>query len=161
VTELSLHPDGSLRDARRYGLKLCRHIAAIRFDGPLNFATIGYLESELLERLKARAETSHVLIAAHGINQIDTQAAEGLRLLVERLRQRNYDVSFSGLKDEVLDVLRRTGAYEVIRDDHQYPTQALAIAGIYPKAHKNSSERECPLLKAVYEESQGRSQEES
>jgi SulP family sulfate permease len=161
VTELSLHPDGSLRDARRYGLKLCRHIAAIRFDGPLNFATIGYLESELLDRLKARAETSHVLIAAHGINQIDTQAAEGLRRLVERLRQRNYDVSFSGLKDEVLDVLRRTGAYEVIGDNHQYPTQALAIAGIYPKAHKNSSERECPLLKAVYEESQGRSREGS
>ena len=149
VTELSLHPDGSLRDARRHGLKLCRQIAAIRFDGPLNFATIDYLEGELLERLKDRDELNHVLIASHGINAIDTRAAKKLCLLVERLRQKGYQVSFSGLKDNVLDVLHHTGAYQVIREEHIYPTQALAIAGIYPASHEDTAEERCPLLEVV------------
>ncbi|MFH1419228.1 MAG: SulP family inorganic anion transporter [Planctomycetota bacterium] len=153
VTELSLHPDGSLRDARRHGLKLCRHIAAIRFDGPLNFATVGYLESELLDRLKGRAELTSVLIVAHAIHRIDARAAAKLRLLVEHLRRSDYTVAFSGLQDTVLDVLRQTGAYDAIRDDHSYPTQALAIAGIYAKTHRDSVEKECPLLEVVYKDS--------
>ena len=153
VVELSLHPDGSLRDANRNRLTLCRHISAIRFDGPLNFATIAYLEDELLERLKGRAEVSHVLIAAHGINEMDTHAAQELCHVVERLREGNYEVSFSGLKDNVLDVLHRTGAYEVIREEYIYPTQVLAIADIYPRAHENSPEKPCPLLEVVYRDS--------
>jgi len=154
VTELSLHPDGSLRNAFRHGLKLCRHIAAIRFDGPLNFATIGYFEDELLKRLKDRTELRHVLIAAHGLHEIDTRAAEKLCLLIERLRQGNCEVSLSGLKDNVLDVLHRTETYEVIREEHVYSTQALAIASIYPKTHKDSGEKRCPLIEVVYEDSQ-------
>jgi SulP family sulfate permease len=146
VVELSLHPDGSLRDASRQGLRLCRHVAAIRFDGPLNLATVGYLKSELLVRLKARAEVHHVLIAAHGINEIDTRAAEELRLLVDELRRRSYDVVFSGLKDNVLDLLDRRGALGAIGEDHIYATQALAVAGIYARAHAGSTEPDCPLL---------------
>lgn len=147
VRELSLHADGSLRDARRHGLKLCRHIAVIRFDGPLNFATMGHLETELLQQLETRKDVKHVLIAAHGLNEIDTRAADRLCLLVERLRQENYDVSFSGVKDNVLDVLRVTeNACAIIGDDDMFPTQAFAVAGIYPQAHAGSDEKDCPLL---------------
>jgi SulP family sulfate permease len=153
VVELSLHPDGSLRDARRHGLKLCRHIAAIRFDGPLNFATIGFLKSELLERLQPRAAVRHVLIAAHAINEIDTRAAGELRLLVQQMRQRGYDVSFSGLKDNVLDVLARVGVIRDIGEDHMYSTQALAVSGLNAAAHRDSTEGECPLRKVIYQES--------
>ena len=149
VTNLSLHPDGSLRDARRHGLELCRHIAAIRFDGQLNFVTIGYLEAELLDRLKGRAELKHVLIVAHGMNAIDVPAAEKLRLLVEHLRREGYEVSFSGLKDNVLDVLHQTGVYEAIQEGHVYPTQAVAVEAIHPKCHKGSTEKKCPLVEVV------------
>lgn len=149
VTELSLHPDGSLRDADRHGLKLCQHIAAIRFDGPLNFVTISYLQDELLNRLRDRIELNHVLIVAHGINAIDAFAAELLCALVERLHREGYDVSFSGIKDNVLDVLHGTGVYEVIRQECIYPTQAAAIAAIHPKSHEDSLEEKCPLIEVL------------
>jgi SulP family sulfate permease len=145
VPELSLHPDGSLRDARRHNLQKCRHIAAIRFDGPLNFANTAYLEDKVLEMVAEMPELKHVLIAAHAINEIDASGEDMLRLLVERLREAGYGVSFSGIKEEVQDALMRTGLYERIGEENMYPTQALAVAAIYAQAHMDSTERDCPL----------------
>jgi MFS superfamily sulfate permease-like transporter len=89
----------------------------------------------------------HILIVSHGVNELDASGEEMLSVLISRLRDAGYDVSFSGLKDNVLDVLKRTHLYETIGEDHMFPTQALAIEGIHAKAHENSQEKECPLLK--------------
>ncbi len=145
VPELSLHPDGSLRDAGRHQLRRCKYIAAIRFDGPLNFANTSYLEDKVLELVADMPELRHVLIVAHGINEIDASGEDMLRLLVERLRGAGYDVSFSGLKEEVQDALTRTGLQERIGEQNMFPTQALAVAAIYAKSHVNSTETDCPL----------------
>jgi anti-anti-sigma factor len=145
VPELSLHPDGSLRDADRHQLRRCKHIAAIRFDGPLNFANTSYLEDKVLELVAEMPDLRHVLIAAHGINEMDASGEDMLRLLVERLREAGYEVSFSGLKEEVQDALMRTGLFDRIGAQNMFPTQAHAVAAIYAKAHVNSTERDCPL----------------
>jgi len=152
IAELSLHPDGSLRDAKRHNLQQCKHIAVIRFDGPLNFANTSYLEEEILGRVADLPELKHVLIASHGINEIDATGEEMLSHIINRLRQAGYEVSFSGLKDEVLDVMKRTHLYEQIGERNMYPTQAIAIVNIHPKAHINTDEKECPLLKVVHKD---------
>jgi SulP family sulfate permease len=149
LAELSLHPDGSLRDAKRHGLGQCRHIAAIRFDGPLNFVNTSYLEEEVLKLVAEMPELRHVLIAAHGINEIDASGEEMLSHLVDRLREAGYQVSFSGLKEGVLDVLQRTALYLKIGPENMYPTQAMAIAAIHARAHVQSTEKECPLIRVV------------
>ena len=145
VPELSLHPDGSLRDADRHRLRRCKHIAAIRFDGPLNFVNTSYLEDKVLELVAEMADLRHVLIVSHGINEMDASGEDMLRLLVERLREAGYEVSFSGLKEEMQDALMRTGLYERIGAQNMYPTQAHAVAAIYAKAHVSSTEKDCPL----------------
>jgi anti-anti-sigma factor len=145
VPELSLHPDGSLRDAGRHQLRRCKHIAAIRFDGPLNFANTSYLEDKVLEVVTDMPELRHVLIAAHGINEVDASGEDMLRLLVERLKEAGYEVSFSGLKEEVQDALVRTGLYGRIGEENMFPTQAHAVASIYARAHTGSKETDCPL----------------
>jgi SulP family sulfate permease len=149
VADLSLHPDGSLRDAKRHELRRCRHLAAIRFDGPLNFANVSYLEDKVMERVADLPELRHVLLVAHGINEMDASGEELLGKLVVQLRKQGYDVSFSGLKDEVLDVLKRTGLYETIGEDHMFPTQVAALQALHAHAHRNSSEDPCPLLEVV------------
>lgn len=150
IAELSLHPDGSLRDVKRHELAQCKHIAVIRFNGPLNFANTSYLEEEILGRVADLALLKHVLIVSHGINEIDASGEEMLSHIVERLREARYEVSFSGLNDHVLDVMKRTHLYEKIGEDHIFPTQAMAIVGIHEKSHLNSEEKECPLLKVVH-----------
>jgi anti-anti-sigma factor len=145
VPELSLHPDGSLRDAERHQLRRCKHIAAIRFDGPLNFANTSYLEDKVLEMVAEMSDLRYVLIAAHGINEVDASGEDMLRLLVDRLRDSGYEVCVSGMKDKVQDALTRTGLFERIGEQNMFPTQALAVAAIHAKAHINSTEKDCPL----------------
>ena len=145
VPELSLHPDGSLRDANWHQLRRCKYIGALRFDGPLNFVNTSYLEDRLLGLVAEMPDLRHMLIAAHGINEIDASGEDMLRHLVDRLREAGYEISFSGMKEEVTRVLERTGLYERIGEKNLYPTQALAVAAIHAKAHVMSTEKDCPL----------------
>jgi MFS superfamily sulfate permease-like transporter len=149
VAELSLHPDGSMRDAYRHRLELCKHIAAVRFDGPLNFASTNYLEDEILSRVAEMPHLKIVLIVAHGINEIDASGEEMLSHVVDRMREAGYEVVFSGVKDNLLDVMKRTRLYEKIGEKNFYPTQSMAITAVHERAHTGSSEKECPLLKVV------------
>lgn len=145
VVELSLHPDGSLRSAEAHGLKVCRHIAAIRFDGPLSFANTALLEQEILGRLRKRSAVRHVLFVAHGIGRIDEQGAARVGELVRKLRGEGLAVAFSGLKDDLLEALAQADVLEAIGRENIYPTQVGAIAAIFASAHLGSSEGHCPL----------------
>ncbi len=145
VVELSLHPDGSLRDAKRHGLRRCLHIAALRFDAPLNFANTGYLQQEIVARLSDRPSLRHVVFVAHGISEIDTAGAKKLGELVLHLRSSGFAVSFSGLKENVVATLESAHVADTIGTQNMYSTQAAVIAAIYPTAHAGSSEENCPL----------------
>jgi len=149
VVEISLHPDGSRRNARRYGLATCRVIAALRIDGSLNFATISYVADEIRAQIADRPELRHILLAGHGLSAVDEIASEGLAALVVELRDAGREVSVSGLKDDVLDVLERTGCLEIISTDAIFPTRARAIEAIHEKAHQGVDERPCPLIEVV------------
>jgi MFS superfamily sulfate permease-like transporter len=148
VVELALHPDGSLRDALRHKLALCPRILAIRFDGPLNFATIHYFEQQLIERLARRPEAHHVLLAGHRIDRLDPEAAEALLNIFERLRQCNVQVAISGLREEVFNMLRLAAGAgpATVRF---FPTQARALEVLYGEAHSESMEEPCPLRVVV------------
>jgi hypothetical protein len=50
------------------------------------------------------------------------------------------------LNDSVLDVMRRTHLYEKIGEDHLFRNVAKALEKIHEPAHRNSQEKECPLL---------------
>jgi SulP family sulfate permease len=145
VVELSLHEDGSLRDAERHRLPVCRHIAALRFDAPLNFANTGFLEQEILHRFADRPALRHILFVGHGITEIDAMGAERLVDLIRKLVGDGFAVSFSGLKEDVVDKLRRSGIMEVVGEKNFYPTQLTAISSIFTAAHTGSSEVDCPL----------------
>lgn len=63
VVDLSLGVDRALQDAVAFGLKECRYIDVVRFDGPLFFANASYLEEQIRERRikKAGLKTSLLL----------------------------------------------------------------------------------------------------
>jgi MFS superfamily sulfate permease-like transporter len=149
VVELAPHPDGALRDARRHELRTCRHIAVVSFEGPLNFASVAYLEDEILARVADKPGLRHVLIAGNGISEIDASGEEILRRIVDNLRGSGYEVSFSGLPDPVVDVLRRSRLYERVGAARFFATRALAVSELYTDAHAGSNEPDCPFQQAM------------
>ena len=150
IAMLSLHPDGTFRDAERHRLKRCRHIAVIRYHGSIFFTNVKYLEEKIMERVEHLPHLKHILVVGNGINELDASGEEMLSLLVDRLRNSGYDISFSGLNDSVLDVMRRTYLYEKIGEDHLYRNATRAIDGIFEKAHKDSIEDVCPLREVCF-----------
>ena len=156
IAELSLHTDGSFREARRFRLSQCRRIAVIRFDGPLFFASTGYLEEEVRERVAALPELKQIIIMANGISELDASGEEMLSLMVDRLRAAGYKVAFSGFNEHVLDVLHRTHLYEKIGAENIYPLLSVAIDAVHAAAHEDILETACPLKKVVQMEMLGR-----
>jgi len=143
--ELSLHADGSLKEIDRHGLRRCRYITVFRFDGPINFANASYLGDKVFDTIAELPDLRHVLIAGHGISEMDASGEEMLRRMVERVRESGCGLSFSGLTGRIYDVLKRTGLSEQIGEDNLFPTQALAVSGIYGRSHAGTAEKDCPL----------------
>ncbi|MEW5701837.1 MAG: SulP family inorganic anion transporter [Candidatus Zixiibacteriota bacterium] len=149
IALLALHPDGTYRNRRIFQLAQCRHIAVVRYQGSLVFANADYLEEQILEQVADMPELKHVLIVGNGINELDASGEQMLSVTVQRLRSAGYDVSFSGLNDFVLNVMRRTGLYDRIGEEHMYRNATRAIESIWKKTHELSQETECPLIVPV------------
>ena len=124
----------SLRDIKvNPDLPTSEHIMAMRYDGSLYFANVSYFEDAVLEALADRPKARYVLIVGEGINQMDASGEEVVHHLIERLHDADVTLVFSGLKRQVIDVMRQTGLYELVGQHNIFATQDLAIAAIYDR----------------------------
>jgi len=149
IAMLSMHPDGTYRASRRHNLAKCKHIAVIRYNGSVFFTNVNYLEEKILQVIESMPELKHILIVCNGINELDASGEDMISLLIERIRENGLDVSFSGLNDHVLDVMRRSYLLEKMGEDNVYRNAARAIESIFDKAHHGSNEKRCPLKEVV------------
>jgi MFS superfamily sulfate permease-like transporter len=135
----------ALHDSVSFGLKECRYIDVVRFDGPLFFANASYLEDQIRHRRRTKKHLKHIIIAAGGINDIDASGEEALSLTVDRVRSAGIDISFTGVNESVMTVIKRTHLLAKIGEDHIYTSMKKAINAIHEKTHKGGSEANCPL----------------
>ncbi len=144
VATLSLY-DRHLRDAARYKLNECQHVAVVRFDGPLFFANASYLEDKIGEHMETKPNLKSILVVGHGINDMDASGEEALSLLVDRVRSAGFGIFFCGLNEAVMAVLKRTHLLEKIGQENIFHTLPDAIEVIHPRAHADPMEGICPL----------------
>ncbi len=69
-----------------------------------------------------------------------------LSFLIIKLRTQGIDVSFSGLNEHVIDVMKRTHLYERIGEDHFYVNVTQAVQVIHKGACVGNPDNDCPLL---------------
>lgn len=131
VAQLGRFADGTLRDLKvNPDLPTSPHIIAMRFDGSLYFANVAYFEDNVLEMVATRPDAKYLLIVGDAINQLDASGEEVVHHLVERMRGNDMEIVFSGLKKQVLDVMRSTGLFDYIGQDNIYATEQQAIEAI-------------------------------
>jgi SulP family sulfate permease len=131
VAILGRHPDGSLRDAAIHNLPASDVVTAVRFDGRLYFANVSFFEDAILEAVAANPKAPYLLVVANGINELDASGEEVMRHLVERLRGNGVAVVFSGLKKQVIDVMKATGLFDFISQRHVFATADMALEAIH------------------------------
>ncbi len=151
VATLSMHDDKVLKSAEHYRLKGCRHIAVIRFDGPLFFANASYLDDQVIKFRNERPDLRFILLEASGINDMDASGEEALALLVDRTRAAGIGFAISSVKASVMAVLKRTHLVPKIGTENMYPDLKSAVDDIVNKVHLSTDLPEggckkCPLV---------------
>ncbi|MDP3483018.1 MAG: solute carrier family 23 protein, partial [Sulfuricella sp.] len=131
VAILGRYHDGTLRDVKVHNLPTSEHIIAMRYDGSLYFANVSYFEDTVLEAVSSSPCAKHLLIVSDGINQLDASGDEVIHHVVERLRSNGIRVVFSGLKKQVLDVMRHSGLFDYIGQENVFPDEEKALDSIY------------------------------
>jgi SulP family sulfate permease len=133
VAILGRFHDGTLRDAKVNNLPASEVVTAVRFDGRLYFANVAYFEDAILEAVAANPKAKYLLVVGDGINELDASGEEVVHHIVDRLKSNGVTVMFSGLKKQVIDVMRATGLFDVITQDNVFATADLALAAIYAR----------------------------
>ena len=131
VAQVGRHTDGTLRDVTVYpDIPSSEQVIAIRFDGQLYFANVTYFEDAVLEAVAAKPNARYVLVVGNGINNLDASGEDIIKALHERLREFGITLVFSGLKKQVIDVMRRTGLFEAIGQARIFASEDMALAAI-------------------------------
>ena len=131
VVMLGVDENGVLRSAKRYNLpKLHPQITTIRFDGQFYFANVSYFEEAVLYLVCADPDLRHILVVGDGINGLDASGVDMLRNLLDRLKKSHVGLSFSNLKENVMEVMQRTGLEEEIGKQNFYPSVQVATVAI-------------------------------
>ena len=151
VALLGRYTDGTLRDIKvNPDMPTSEHIMALRYDGSLYFANVSYFEDAVLEGLATRPKAKYVLIVGDAINQLDASGEEVVHHLIDRLQSSGITLVFSGLKKQVLDVMRNTGLFELVGQDNIFPTEDQAITAIYERlGDEAKGDLFCPVKPAV------------
>lgn len=132
VAKLGRFSDGTLRDIKvNPTLPTSEHVIVMRFDGQLYFANVSYFEETIIEALAAHPKAKYLLVISNGINQLDATGEEVIQHLKERLHDNGVTLVFSGLKKQVIDVMRNTGLFDQIGRSHIFATEEQALAAIY------------------------------
>jgi SulP family sulfate permease len=149
VAILGRHSDGTLRDVKVHNLPRSDIVTAVRFDGELYFANVSYFEDAILEAVANNRTARALLVVGDGINAMDASGEEVVHHVVRRLRDNGTHVVFSGLKKQVIDVMRATGLLAYLGEENIYANYDLALAAIYEKVGAGGTADavvDCPLM---------------
>lgn len=125
--ELSIHPDGTFRDALVHNLPRCKHISVLRFDGSLYFANAGYFETRVLRNIASKPELRYVILDMEGVNEIDATGEEAISQLIERLGHAGIKMLIARPKRQTMEIFERSGLKDRVGEDHFFRTRTDAI----------------------------------
>ncbi|MBE9525548.1 MAG: sulfate permease [Proteobacteria bacterium] len=147
VAILGRYKDGTLRDVKVNDLETSEQIIAIRFDGSLYFANVAFFEDAILEAVSDKPNAEYILVVGDAINQLDASGEEVIHHLLLRLRENDIQLVFSGLKRQVLKVMRQTSLMKDLGDENIFANEDMALESIYKRLGENSEfdSVSCPL----------------
>ncbi|MEO5348727.1 MAG: sulfate permease [Magnetococcus sp. YQC-3] len=146
VAVLGRFADGSLRDMAVYpDLPHDERIIVVRFDGQLYFANAAYFGDQILAAMADQPQAKYLLLVGDGINQLDASGEEVIRRLQADLQENGMVLLFSGLKRQVLEVMRSTGLFAQLGgDENIFSTSEIALKHIYRLLWEEKGSPPCP-----------------
>ncbi|ACC74874.1 DUF6691 family protein [Paraburkholderia phymatum] len=99
-----------------------------RWDAPLFFANAEIFRDHVQRAIdNASPPASWVVVAAEPITDVDVTASELLRDFHAGLHERQIELCFAEMKGPVKDMLQRYGLFDVMGEQHFFPTLGVAV----------------------------------
>ena len=114
-------------------------LVVISFDEALYFANAAYFEDTVHKLTVTHADLSCLLLLADGINHLDASGEQALRHSVDRLHSQGIIVALSGVRPQVLAVLKKSGLYELVGAENIYATKGQALVCLSKRLGVTSS----------------------
>lgn len=96
------------------GLGDCPQLKIVRINGSIFFGAANHLQEALQRIDETEPQHTHVLLVASGINFVDLTGAHMLAQEAQRRRAMGGALYLFNVKEEPMEMLRRSGAYETI-----------------------------------------------
>lgn len=107
---VSRKDDGTLGGMRAHSLQpMSKEFVPVRFDGSLSFINVAYFEDLILEAQRRFPRAKVILVIGSGINEVDASGEEKVREVAARLRESGVQLMFSGLKYQVMQIMKSSG----------------------------------------------------
>ena len=135
VAELGYLPEQKVfRNTKRYpDAKTDPEILIFRIDESLYFANMTFLEDQLCSRVLDKPETKWVVFDFSSVNSIDAVAVHALEGLMEQCQSGKVEIVFAGIKNTVLDILKKADWEQKYGDRIHYMNIAEALSAINEK----------------------------
>lgn len=143
IVQLTVNKLGKIVEIHSSRQSACKHIVMLRFDGSLFFANTAFLESYILSLVSSRSKSvKYIILDAQGVNYIDSSGVEMLERFHKELREIGINLVFVRLKEELIDTLKKTSLYRIVRRG-LFDSRSQAIKNLYDEAHLKSDEENC------------------
>lgn len=103
-------------------------LVILRFDNGLFFVNTGALEDRLRAlRVELADNITGVVLSMEGVNFVDAEGADSIRKIAQAGLDQGIDFHLARVKPQVLEVLVRDGAVDVIGTDRIHDDIAAAV----------------------------------
>ena len=134
----------------------CCQMDILQIEGSIFFGSAVFILEDLQRRLRHHPQVNHLLIRMHQVNTLDASGIHILEIMLDQLRERHGGIYFSGVHQQVFDVLNNSGiskdiGYERIRKTTRAAIRQAMRESFCPEiclACEAAIFKECPDLKA-------------
>lgn len=102
------------RNIERYeSLEIANEFVIVRIDARLFYANMNVFRDKVLSLINVKHKTKAVIIVGKAINGIDSSSIQMLINLIDKLKDENIKVYFSGVKGPIEDKLKKSGEWDI------------------------------------------------
>lgn len=118
----------SFANAQVYNLPECPSIIIIRFDGPIFFGSVDFINQEFQRIREERPHQTRAILILKGVGDVDHAGAEALLQEVTRRRSLGGNVFLVASFPPIIAQLKKFGLVSAIGETHLFENKRLAIS---------------------------------
>jgi SulP family sulfate permease len=99
----------------------CPQLGIYEIFGDLYFGAVSHIEEKFRQHIKSNPRQRFMLLRMFSVDQIDISGIHALESIVRSLRERGGDVYMMRTQEPVIDLLKSTGFYDFLGEDHFLP----------------------------------------